>query len=106
VILVSGNATQSRALTDVLNSALYHRVYLPLFNNPSDRVFVELNNSQKFYFTGEGVEEFTYMYTAKDLWITNPVPSGRTPVPLTEFTVEIKDGTPASSSPLTSLIVN
>lgn len=91
--LVSSTAEQARVLHGILALAMPKRGYLPLYNNPEVRFFIEAFSYRNIPNPGDNIVEDVYMYKASDMYETENEIIAEGIVPITQINVDMKLGT-------------
>lgn len=102
--LVCQSAEQSRVLHGIVALAVPKRGYIDAYNLPSQKIFVLQYSYRSMPNTEDNLDEDIYMYTANDIFETDDRVVAENIKPITEITVEQKQGDPppGSSTPLTT----
>lgn len=93
--LIYSTTKQFYAITDLVGQALGRRNYLPMYDNPAERFFIQQFNYYDFPDSNDNIQEKIYSYEVKDLYEFEGVVDSNLSL-IKEITVEI--GTAASNT--------
>lgn len=97
--LVSNSAVQNRILHAILITALGTRNYLPLINQPEDKLFINQYSYFDIIDTQDGIIEKVYVYEAPDVWLEySEVPSELTSIDEITTNINIEEGIAATGN--------
>ena len=90
--IVTSTAEQNRVAHGLVAVALPQRGYIPLYNDPNTRIFLDFFSYRNIPNPGDNIEEDVYMYKVGDLYETGNNISDESIIPITEITTDIKQG--------------
>ncbi len=105
--LVCQSAEQSRVLHGITALAVPKRGYINAYELPGQRIFVNQYSYRSMPNTEDNLDEDIYMYTANDIFESEDVVVSENIAPITEITVEEKQGDPppGSSTSLETFVI-
>lgn len=88
VHIVTSSAEQTRVCHSLLAIALPKRGYIPLYNDPTQRFFVESFSYRNIPNPGSDIMEDVYMYKSSDMYETTNDVSPESLIPINEITID------------------
>ena len=106
ICLISNSAKQSRILHSIVALAMPKRGYIPFYNDPSKKFFINQFSYRSIPDTIEGIDEDIYMYQVNDIFETEDTIISTSIKPIDEIKVNTNEGTEDKSTPFNDLIID